>query len=136
MSIRFRMIFCGAFQFSSYDLNPQVSFIVMQLSQSTPGKPLGGICCSGVPKSPEYCWSDLFRPSIPFRPLPTRLLMMIDGFRLRTYLYKSTPSSSVHQSCHSPSNQSTAGSYAVTNSRSCSFMYFRYSGFVLGLSFV
>ena len=44
----------GLFQWLSSRLKPQVSFMVMHDSQSSPGRPLAGICCSGVPKSPEY----------------------------------------------------------------------------------
>ena len=54
MSIRLRMSVSDDFQLLSYDLKPHVSFIVMQVSQSTPGRPVAGICCSGVPKSPAY----------------------------------------------------------------------------------
>ena len=48
-------------------------------------------------------------PACPSRPLPTRLLTMIVGLRPRTNAYSRGRRSSVHQSIHSPSNQSTLG---------------------------
>src|ERR1051326_3326805 len=93
------------FQLSSSRLNPHVSFIVSHVSQSTPGIPNPGISCSGVSKSPAPLY--LLFPDIPSRAFPTRLLVMISGWRDRTYAYRSFPRSSVHSGIHSPSNHST-----------------------------
>ena len=40
--MRLRVSVSRLFQFRSFFLNPQVSFIVMQVSQSTPGIPVAG----------------------------------------------------------------------------------------------
>jgi len=49
MSMSIRMSVSSLFQFRSVRWNPHDPFMVMQVSQSTPGKPVAGISCSGVP---------------------------------------------------------------------------------------
>jgi len=49
MSQSIRIMTCALFQLPSDALYPQVSFMVMHVSQSLPGMPFGGIVCSGVP---------------------------------------------------------------------------------------
>ena len=87
--------------------------MVIQLSQSSVVFSVK-ISCSGVPKSPAA--SSLFMPCIPLRPLLTRLLIIKLGLSVNSQLYKESPFGFVHSSTHSPSNQSTPGSYLVTNS--------------------
>src|SRR5438034_5049102 len=55
-------------QLTSSLRNPHVSLIVMHVSQSTPGRPVAGIFCSGVPKSPADSFFALRPP--PLRVLP------------------------------------------------------------------
>ncbi|MND04591.1 hypothetical protein D3C83_249430 [compost metagenome] len=52
VSTRISTSFGSGLNALSARLKPQFPFIVMQLSQSTPGMPRSGIFCSGVPKSP------------------------------------------------------------------------------------
>ena len=98
MSIRLRMIVSVDFHLSSYDLKPQVSFIVMQLSQSTPGKPLAGICCSGVPKSPDVFAVGLAQPLHSLAALADAVVDDDVGLQAAHIGVQILPSSSVHQS--------------------------------------
>src|SRR5687768_17398680 len=101
------MSFSDDFHLWSFFLNPHVSFIVMQLSQSTPsGKPVGGTSCSGVPKSPAAP-SYLFIPFMLLRALPTRLLSISLGWIDLQNASSSLPCSSVQSGTHSPSNHIT-----------------------------
>ncbi len=81
----------------------------MQVSQSTPGMPVAGISCSGVPKSPSAS-SESLKPPMPPRCTSTRLLTMIFGSSLRHSSKSFWPRSWVQVFSHSPSNHSTPGS--------------------------
>ncbi len=80
------------FQFLSAALNPQWSFIVMQVSQSRPGIPVAGISCSGVAKSPTASF-DSENPPIPARCTSTRLFTIIFGSSFRQSWYSDNPRS-------------------------------------------
>ena len=111
----------GRLPVSSYDLNPHVSFIVMQVSQSTPLSRRGNLLL-GRAEVAGVALSVLFRPSMPLRPLPTRLFTMIArlqaadvGVEILAVLFGPP----VHPLAVEPEH---FGVVRVTSSFSCAFM--------------
>jgi hypothetical protein len=108
MSASFWIRSSAVFHSLSAALNPQWSFIVMQVSQSRPGTPVAGISCSGVAKSPTASF-DEENPPIPPRCTSTRLFTIIAGSSFRHSSKRRRPRSWFHVLSHSPSNHITPG---------------------------